>query len=79
MNINFINSILLLIINFANGLKPLEPSENYSRSLIADDTQTNQYQVFWKILDNEEIQFEIHVKSLGIIVEVTSMFLCYKF
>jgi hypothetical protein len=73
MNINFITSILLLIISFVNGLKPLEPSENYSRSLIADDTQPNQYQVFWKILDNEEIQFEIHVKSLGIIDKVTSI------
>ena len=68
MNFKFITLTIFIIIHFANGLTPLVSSENYSRSLTADDAQPNQYQVFWKKLNDDEIQFEIHVKTLGTVI-----------
>jgi hypothetical protein len=52
------------VVKRSNGLKPLEPSEEYMHSKIADEDAPNQYQVFWKF-DNDTIQFELHCKSRG--------------
>ena len=47
-------------------LKPLEPSEDdYTHSLEVDEDNPEQYQLFWKIINEDEIQFEIHCKTTG--------------
>jgi hypothetical protein len=47
-------------------LKPLVPSEDdYTHSIAADEDNPNQYVLLWKIINEEEIQFEVHVKTSG--------------
>jgi hypothetical protein len=47
-------------------LKPLVPSEDdYTHSIAADEDNPNQYVLLWKIINEEEIQFEVHVKTNG--------------
>jgi hypothetical protein len=47
-------------------LKPLEPSENYMFSVNIDEDDANLYKLFWNYsMQNEEILFEIHCKTLG--------------
>ena len=48
------------------ALKPLEPSEEYTYSLTVDEDEPEVYQLFWKLVDNDEyIQFEVHCQSTG--------------
>lgn len=44
---------------------PLQPSESYTRQLIVDEFDRSLYQMFWKRVGTDEIQFEIHCKTLG--------------
>jgi hypothetical protein len=46
-------------------LQPLLPSEDYTHSLIVDEDAPEKYQVFWKLINNDEIQFELHAKTVG--------------
>ena len=46
-------------------LYPLEPSEIYTHHDSVFDSDPSQYHVYWKILSNDQIQFEVHVKTLG--------------
>jgi hypothetical protein len=44
----------------------LKPSENYTHSRIVDDDEPSLYQIYWKLVENDEsIQFEVHCKTLG--------------
>jgi len=47
------------------ALKPLEPSESYTHTVSMDEDDEDLYKLFWKILDKDEIQFEIHCKTTG--------------
>ncbi len=64
-----INIYFLFVIDGANvnqQLKPLVPSEDgYSSSIIVDEDNPEQYQIFWKLLGKSEIQFELHCKTNG--------------
>lgn len=43
------------------SLKALTPSEEYTHSLTVDEDEPEQYQLFWKLVDDDEfIQFEVH-------------------
>lgn len=46
-------------------LSEVIPSENYKFSLNVDDKDENLYKLFWKTLENDEIQFELHCRTLG--------------
>ena len=46
-------------------LEPLVPSEDYTHSLDVDEDRPSQYLVLWKLVNKDEIQFEIHVKTNG--------------
>lgn len=66
--IHLICFIALKSLNAASkkSLKPLAPSEDdYTHSLEADEDKPDQYQLFWKIINDDEIQFEVHCKSTG--------------
>jgi hypothetical protein len=52
-------------INEFKALKPLEPSEPYTHSINMDEDDKSLYKLFWKILNNDEIQFEIHCRTTG--------------
>ncbi len=47
------------------GFVPLTPSEAYTHFVDADQTQPGQYQLYWKSIGSDEIQFEVHCKSTG--------------
>ena len=48
------------------NLNPLVPSEDdYTHSLTVDEENPNQYQIMWKLINNDEIQFELHCKTTG--------------
>jgi hypothetical protein len=49
----------------SSKFKPLKPSENYTHNLIIDEDDPDQYVLLWKLLDNSEIQFEVHVRTNG--------------
>jgi hypothetical protein len=63
--------ILLIFVVFNDGatltpLKPLVRSEDdYTHNIAADEDDPNQYFLSWKIINQEEIQFEAHVKTNG--------------
>ena len=50
---------------FKKSFKPLVPSETYTHSDHIDDEDRDQYVVFWKLLPNDEIQFEVHCNTTG--------------
>ncbi len=43
----------------------LVPSEDYTHKLIVDEENPNQFVLFWKMINDDEIQFEAHCKSNG--------------
>lgn len=66
--VSFLVYLTLNEINSANvgrALVPLVPSENYTDSTIVDNSNPTQFRLYWKVLPNEEIQFEYHCKSTG--------------
>lgn len=71
MMLKFFSIIFLLgLINCSsiksNGqLTPLIPSENYTNILSPDSSRPQQYVLLWKLLNNDEIQFEIHCNTTG--------------
>ena len=46
-------------------LRPLKPSESYTHTLVVDEERPTQYVIFWKLLNDNEIQFEAHCRSTG--------------
>ena len=46
-------------------VKPLIPSESYTHKEHINEDNPDQYVMFWKLLPNDEIQFEIHCKTTG--------------
>ena len=57
--------LTLMNKNEQKTLKPLEASEAYTHSISMDDNDKDLYKLFWKILNNDEIQFEIHCRTTG--------------
>ena len=68
---NFLKFVIHLLIfvvgcHDAATVNPLIPSENdYTHRLVVDEDNPDQYILFWKIINEEEIQFEVHVKTSG--------------
>jgi hypothetical protein len=67
-----LNKKLIILIALFNtfvlneaAFKPLVASEDYTHQLIVDDEAPEQYQLFWKMVNDDEIQFEIHCKTTG--------------
>ncbi|CAF0926013.1 unnamed protein product, partial [Brachionus calyciflorus] len=52
-------------LNESKGLTPLRPSEEYKFSLNVDDFDQSLFKLFWKPIENDEIQFELHCKATG--------------
>ena len=53
--------ITIVSCRFNDALHHFFPSEDYPNRLDACSNLPNQYILFWKLIDNNEIQFEIHV------------------
>lgn len=65
LGIIFIIFQTLFVFNEAI-LKPLVQSENdYTHKTIINEKNPSQYVLFWKLIGNDEIQFEIHCKTNG--------------
>jgi len=48
------------------SLKPLSPSDEYTHSLVVDEDEPNRYQIFWRLVGNDEyIEFELHCNTTG--------------
>ena len=47
------------------ALAPLEPSESYTQKADIFDDLPNHFIVLWKILDSDEVQFEVHCNTTG--------------
>lgn len=48
------------------ALKPLEPSEDYTHSLVVDEDEPDLFRLYWKLVDNDEfLQFEVHCQTTG--------------
>ena len=61
---------ILLFLKFSASFAELNsellaPSENYTHSLYADDDNPQIYQLYWKLIDKETIQFEIICQTNG--------------
>jgi|688.fasta_scaffold897556_1 hypothetical protein len=65
VSIHFIFITSTLWVLCKADLEPLVPSEDYSNKLEVLRSNPNKYLIFWKLIDEDEIQFEIHVKTLG--------------
>ena len=46
-------------------LKPLEPSETYPHDAAIDEDDPGLIRLFWKTINNDEIQFELHCRTTG--------------
>lgn len=57
-------SLCSSIPNRLANWKPLQSSENYTHVINVDEYEPQQYVLYWKF-DKNEIQFEIHCKTLG--------------
>lgn len=61
----FFSCNIIFAANIKSGLKPLQPSEDYTHSTVADEDSPDLFVMYWKILNDQEIQFEIHCKTTG--------------
>lgn len=50
---------------FKSSYKPLNPSDTYTHKEIIIEDSPDQYVLFWKIINNDEIQFEVHCNTTG--------------
>lgn len=51
---------------FEAKLEPLVASESYTHMLTpGGNAAPKQYQIFWKLLNNDDIQFEVHCNTTG--------------
>ena len=61
--------LILAVISQASAaslpLAPLKPSEEYTHSTVIDEENPSQYAVYWKLINKEEIQFEVHCRTTG--------------
>ena len=64
-NFLFLSIFCLIDARLIKQLQPLVPSEDYTHSLVVDEDEPEKYQVLWKLTNNDEIQFEVHAKTLG--------------
>ena len=46
-------------------LQALVASESYTHYEYIDEDNKDQFRLYWKLLENDEIQFEIHCKTSG--------------
>lgn len=46
-------------------LTPLVPSEAYSYQLTIDPTRPQLLNLYWKLINSDEIQFELHCQTTG--------------
>ncbi|CAF1000533.1 unnamed protein product [Brachionus calyciflorus] len=46
-------------------MENLRPSEEYKFSLNVDDIDQSLFKIFWKPIENDEIQFELHCRATG--------------
>ena len=63
MKLNFISSVItIFFFGFNHALQPLVPSEEYSNRIdnVCSGLDTESV-LFWKLINGNEIQFEIHV------------------
>ena len=70
MKISSFYLIFLLIqiystLNVNSALTPLVASETYPNLLDVFTDLPKQYQMFWKVVNTNEMQFEIHCKTTG--------------
>lgn len=57
---------LLFMQSFLSLLISLEPSEKFDGDLFLHNTSSvGRYRLFWKVVDPDQIIFEVHVKTLG--------------
>ena len=72
----FVFIILLInLIELNNAvLTPLVPSEDYANTIVVDENNPNQYLLLWKLINQDEIQFEAHVKQLNKILSILNIF-----
>ncbi|RNA04064.1 tetratricopeptide repeat 1, partial [Brachionus plicatilis] len=56
---------LILSLAYGSKVAALKPSEDYTFSLNVDDSDESQYKLYWKVLEKDEIQFEIHCRASG--------------
>lgn len=61
----FLINLLILSLAESSVIPVFEPSEDYTFSLNADDSDKFQYRLYWKVLEKDEIQFEIHCRAVG--------------
>lgn len=61
----YLINVLILSFVESSGEPLFTPSEDYTFSLNADDSDELQYRLYWKVLGKDEIQFEIHCRAVG--------------
>jgi hypothetical protein len=61
--------LIFVVLHDAATLKPLKPlvpsEDDYTHNIVVDEDNPNQYVILWKIINEEEIQFEAHVRTNG--------------
>ena len=62
------------IVTFRPKIQPLIPSEDYANTIVVDENNPNQYLLLWKLINQDEIQFEAHVKQLNKILSILNIF-----
>ncbi|RNA26714.1 DBH monooxygenase -like protein [Brachionus plicatilis] len=58
--------LLYCLLNFVQSvIVQTQPTEDYKFNLNVDEKDELQYKLYWKILRNDEIQFELHCRTTG--------------
>ena len=61
-------------MTFRPKIQPLVPTEDYPNTIVVDENNPNQYLLLWKLINQDEIQFEAHVKQLNKILSILNIF-----
>ena len=57
--------ILLFLISLCQSSNPFKPTESYTHKMVIDEDEPELYTLLWKLNNNDEIIFEVHVKNNG--------------
>jgi hypothetical protein len=57
--------ILNSIHNASSFTTPLQPSESYTNTWTVNPLDANEYRIYWKRIGTDQIQFELHCRTLG--------------
>ena len=65
LNVLFLVQVLLSLLTSVVNINIIPRDSSYTHNLVIDENNPDKFQVFWKLIDGDQIQFELICKTSG--------------